>query len=68
MAIKNNLAQLMKIKGITGLKLYELTGIAPCTISNLKNEKMVPFKSWKTRIAIALDVKPEVLFPEGDEQ
>ncbi len=52
---------------ISNLKVYDLTGIDPAVISRLVTGHQKPFPSWKRRISIALNVSPEMLFPENQE-
>lgn len=63
---KNNLKQIKASKGISGLKLSQMTGIAPSIISNIENYRIVPYPGWKKRIAKALDVCEDEIFPSEE--
>lgn len=64
---KNNLKEELKKRGLSYLSFYKMTGIPPCSISQIANGKLEPFPGWKRRICIALDVRSEELFPEDQE-
>jgi len=51
----------------TGLKQYELgakAGVHPGTISLIENQKLVPSPGQKRKLAKALHVEVEEIFPE----
>ncbi len=61
---KNRLREFREIKCLSQLELSYMTRISPSTISLLESGKQFPHKGWQSRIAEALDVEAEVLFPE----
>lgn len=63
----NNLRKLRKNKGLSQLKLAFITGISPSEISRIENEWLKPYPSWRKRLADALEVSEEKLFPDGKE-
>lgn len=68
MTIANNrLKEIRMSKEISQLKLSQISGIAPCTISNIEKGRQYVFPGWKKRIASALNVSETELFPEVKE-
>jgi transcriptional regulator with XRE-family HTH domain len=65
-SMKNNLRQFRKARGISQLRLAMATGIAPCEISRIENDWIVPYPGWRKRLARALGVSEAVLFPPKD--
>jgi transcriptional regulator with XRE-family HTH domain len=65
---KNLLRAIREGKGISQLKLSRITGIAPGTISNIENGKIVAYPGWKRRLSAALGVPEAVIFPEYAEK
>jgi len=61
------LRDIRKQKGLTQEELSELSGVDQATISNLEIER-VKNPGWQivARLAKALDVPPEQLFPVSD--
>ena len=63
----NNLREIRKRKELSQLKLGQLTGIQPSEISRVENGWLTPYPSWRTRLAEALGVSEDTLFPDGTE-
>jgi len=63
----NNLKKVRQERGISQLKLAFLTGIGPSEISRIENGWIKPYPGWRKRIAQALDVGEDQLFPNGKE-
>ncbi len=61
---KNNLRDVREGRGISQLKLSQLTGIAPGTICNIENHKIYVYEGWRKRLSEALDMPEANLFPE----
>lgn len=51
-------------RGLTQTQLGALTGISPQDISLIENGWRKPFRGWKKRLADALEMSVESLFPE----
>jgi len=62
----NNLRKIRQGKNLSQLALGRKTGIAGNIISNLENGKIFPYPGWRKRIATALSVPEQDLFPEVD--
>ena len=62
----NYLKEVKAAKGVSGLKLSQMTGISPGAISNIENGKIIAYPGWKQRIAEALEVPVEEIFPESE--
>lgn len=60
---KNYLREIRTGKGVSGLELARRSKIAPSTISNIENYRIVPYDGWKQRISEALGVPVEEIFP-----
>ncbi len=60
----NKLRQVREAEGLSQLELSYMTKISPSAISLLEAGKQFPHKGWKTRIAEALGVDAEEIFPE----
>lgn len=60
----NKLREFREAKGLSQLELSYMTRISPSAISLLESGRQFPHKGWKQRIAEALGVEEEVLFPE----
>ncbi|KKS11419.1 MAG: hypothetical protein UU63_C0006G0009 [Candidatus Uhrbacteria bacterium GW2011_GWF2_41_430] len=61
---KNKLREIMKEKEVSQLELYRRTGISPGAISNIVNGRQVPYPGWKKKIASALSISEDEIFPE----
>ena len=64
----NNLKEMRKQRGLSQLKLAHLTGIQPSEISRVENGRLIPYPSWRTRLARALGATEHELFPEEQPQ
>jgi len=64
----SKLAEIRKQKGVSQLKLAQLTGISPWNISRLENGWMKPYPGWRRRIARALRAPESELFPEVKDE
>ena len=62
--LHNRLKEIRLRKEISQLKLSQISGIAPCVISNIERGRQYVFPGWKRRIASALNVSESELFPE----
>ena len=62
-----NLTKIRENEGITQAELSRLTGISRPDISRLENGKIYPYSGWKKKLAKALDVDPEILFQEVND-
>jgi len=65
--MKNNLRSLRKEKGLSQLELSYETRISPPDISKMERDKVFPYPKWRKKLAKALEVKEEEIFPELDE-
>jgi len=63
---KNYLREARLKKGLSQVQLSVKTGIACTTISALETGKIFPFNGWKVKLAEALDVAIEDIFPEEE--
>ncbi len=63
----NRLREIRETKKLSQVDLTRKTGIGPATISNLENEKIFPYPGWRRKLAQALEVSEEELFPEVDK-
>lgn len=51
-------------RGLSLTQLCLLTGIHPSTLSRIERGQIYPYPGWRKRIAEALNVKEEDIFPE----
>lgn len=51
-------------RGLSQMQLCLLTGIHPSTLSRIENGQMYPYPGWRKRIAEALNMREEEIFPE----
>lgn len=65
--MENHLKEIRKEKGVSQVKLSRLTLIAPSDISRIENGWLRPYPGWRKRIAEALGVTEDQLFPNGTE-
>ena len=65
--MENNLKEIRKEKGVSQVKLSRLTLIAPSDISRIENGWLKPYPGWRKRLAEALGVAEDKLFPNGKE-
>jgi putative transcriptional regulator len=63
---KNNLRSIRTEKKLSQVKLSVRTGIACTTISAIETGRIVPFNGWKTKLAEALGMSVEEIFPETE--
>ena len=63
----NKLKEIRMKNDLSQLKLSQITGIAPCSISNIEKGRQYVFPGWKKRIATALCVPEDEIFPEESE-
>jgi DNA-binding XRE family transcriptional regulator len=66
MITKNNLKQTRTERAMSQLDLAKITDIAPSIISQIENGKIFPYDGWKERIALALDIDQDAIFPRSD--
>ncbi len=64
MSVQNNLRELRLSKGLTQQRLAELAQISLTLVSRLENEERSPRFDIADRIAVALEVPLEVVFPK----
>lgn len=67
MSLGENIRNIRKSKGISILKLRELTGLSKSTISELENDKSSPTAETLQKIADALDVYVSDFFKDENE-
>jgi len=60
---KNRVKEIREAKNMSGLALSRKTAIAPSTLHNIENAKIIVYPGWKKRIAQTLGVQVEELFP-----
>ena len=60
----DNLKKIRTEQGLSQLSLAKLTDIAPSDISRIENGWLKPYPGWCKRLADALEVKENELFPE----
>jgi transcriptional regulator with XRE-family HTH domain len=60
----NRLREIRKAEGMTQLKLSALTGITQYELSRIENGWVFPWPGWRKRIAKALNVAENEVFPE----
>jgi transcriptional regulator with XRE-family HTH domain len=65
--LKNFVRDVREKRGLSQLKLSRIAEIAPGTISNIENGKVFVYEGWKKRLAEALEVPQNELFPEDEE-
>lgn len=63
----NKLREIRVDKGLSQLQLSILTEITPQAISNIENNKVYVYPGWKKRVAEALQVPEEEIFPDESE-
>lgn len=59
----NNLRTMRLTAGISQIELAHKTHIAPQTISQIENNKIYPYPGWRRKLAKALSVKEDDIFP-----
>ena len=64
----NNLKEFRHEKGLSQLKLAFLTGISPTDISRIENDVRKAYPGWRRRLAEALGVSEDKLFPDGQTE
>lgn len=64
MVSENMLRHVRTVQGLSQLELSARTRISPGVISNLENGKLFAYPGWRKRIAMALGVPEERIFPE----
>ncbi len=64
---KNFLRKVREKRGISQLRLSQVTGIAPGTISNIETGKIIAYPGWKKRLADALGVPEMEIFPASKD-
>lgn len=62
----NVIKQILQAKGISQNKLSHITGIPTSNISLIVNGRLLPGPSWRARLAAALDLPEDVLFPKDE--
>ncbi|SDD22597.1 helix-turn-helix domain-containing protein [Halanaerobium congolense] len=65
--MENNLKRLRKQKGFSQLELSYETRISPPDISKMERNKVFPHPKWREKLAEALEVEEEKIFPKIDE-
>lgn len=64
MISNNRVKEYRRVKGISALELARRSKIAPSTVHNIENSKVVVYPGWRKRIAKALGTSQKILFPE----
>ena len=59
----NRLKETRSTRGFSQLTLAKLTNIAPTDISRIENGWLYPYPGWRKRLAKALFVTEQELFP-----
>jgi putative transcriptional regulator len=62
--MNSKLREVRKAKGLSQLRLSLVTSISPWEISRIENGWIKPYPGWRKRLARALGVTEEELFPE----
>jgi len=65
--LENNLRKIRKEQGFSQLELSYDTRIASTDISDIELGKKYPYKGWREKLAEALEVEEEKIFPKIDE-
>jgi len=60
----NRIRETREKKGISQFELARRTGLHPSTISKVERGVWMPFPGWRRRIAEALEVGENEIFPE----
>jgi len=60
----NRLKQVRQEKGFTQFQLAKMADVHPIDISRIERGVIRPYPNWRKRIAKALGVSEDVLFPE----
>lgn len=64
----NQLKKIRELKGLSQFELAKKADITPSDISRIENNKIFAYPGWRARLAEALDIPQNELFPEeGDE-
>lgn len=61
------LREIRQRKEMTQLQVAAMTGIAPNVLSELENGRRRAYPGWRRRLAMALKVSQEELFPEENK-
>ena len=61
---QNKLKEVRQNQGLSQLELSRMARIAPNTISVIESGQQYPFPGWRKRLAEALCVREEEVFPE----
>lgn len=59
----NNLRKYRSENNLTQLGLAKLTDISPSDISSIETGRIIPYPGWRRRIAEALELPEEAVFP-----
>jgi putative transcriptional regulator len=62
--MENNLRKLRKQRGLSQLELSYETRISPPDISKMERNKVFPHPKWREKLAEALEVEEEKIFPK----
>ena len=65
--MRNNLKEIREKENYSQLKLSYETRIASTDISSIERGKKFPYPGWRKKLAAALDVKEEEIFPGINE-
>lgn len=64
MVFENNVTEYRENRGLSKQKLSQLTGISPSNIYHIETAKTFPYPGWRKRLAEALNINEEKLFPQ----
>ncbi|MDX9917062.1 MAG: helix-turn-helix transcriptional regulator [Gudongella sp.] len=64
----NNLKAVRLSKGMSQFELAKLSNVGPGEISRLENGKIFPYPGWRQKLAEALQVSEETIFPDVQEE
>jgi len=64
----NRLKEVRERQNLSQFELAKKSDVRQSDISCLENEKIYPYSGWRKRLATALEVDEDYLFPELEEQ
>ncbi|MBS4029938.1 MAG: helix-turn-helix transcriptional regulator [Clostridiales bacterium] len=59
----NRLREVRKQQGLSQFGLAKMCGVEPSNLSKVENGILKPYPGWRQRIALALGVSEEEIFP-----
>jgi len=64
---RNNLREIRKARGLTQFALAKISNVSPADISKIENNLVKPYPAWRQRIAAALGMPEDKIFPGFEE-